>query len=215
MIKELRHLIERVYSMLEVGDASKIEDYLCSCYTELVCKDLVKALEFGGNIEKFLSIALDWLLKRVGYRNMALWLKNDDGEYLLGAYMRYTVSSNDLPLNLLCESILARARPIVRILGKDLPEPLSKILADYELLAAPIDYHSDTTAIIVLFDKDGWVNEERAHILECFSRTFTAPLSRYLNYEIPEDDYLKDGESGTDSPRNSADWWKRGEDPPY
>jgi hypothetical protein len=35
---------------------------------------------------------MDWLLRQMGYCNVAIWLTGDDGEYQLGAYMKYTIA---------------------------------------------------------------------------------------------------------------------------
>ena len=50
-----------------------------------------KSLDTAADLEQLLCHAMDWLLRQVGYSNVAVWLTGEDGEYQLGAYMKYTV----------------------------------------------------------------------------------------------------------------------------
>ena len=50
-----------------------------------------KLLDEANDLEQMLCHAMDWLLRQIGYSNVAIWLAGDDAEYQLGAYMKYTI----------------------------------------------------------------------------------------------------------------------------
>src|SRR6476660_3198641 len=49
-----------------------------------------KYIETAKDLEQLLCHAMDWLLRQMGYCNVAVWLTAEDGEFQLGAYMKYT-----------------------------------------------------------------------------------------------------------------------------
>src|SRR5688572_2206440 len=87
---------------------SKKVDLLCndlvSAYGELsrqldgvrVQESFRKYIESAKDLEQLLCHAMDWLLRQLGYSNVAVWLAAEDGEFQLGAYMKYTAAGEEI-----------------------------------------------------------------------------------------------------------------------
>ncbi|HZL35059.1 MAG TPA: response regulator [Tepidisphaeraceae bacterium] len=83
---------------------------------DLLCNDLVSAygelsrqldgvrtqegfrkfIEGAKDLEQLLCHAMDWLLRQVGYCNVAVYLAGEDSEFQLGAYMKYTLAGDQI-----------------------------------------------------------------------------------------------------------------------
>ena len=83
---------------------SRKVDLLCndlvSAYGELSRElDSVRTQEMfrkyiaqAQDLEQLLCHAMDWILRQLGYCNIAIWLSADDAAFQLGAYMKYTIA---------------------------------------------------------------------------------------------------------------------------
>ena len=87
---------------------------LISRKVDLLCNDLVsaygdlsrqlddvrtqegfrKAIAGAVDLEQLLCHSMDWLLRELGYSNVAVYLAGDDGAFQLGAYMKYTIAGD-------------------------------------------------------------------------------------------------------------------------
>lgn len=100
-IERLRLAVKRLNKARKL--ISKKVDLLCndlvSAYGELSKQlDVVRNVEGfrkyianAKDLEQLLCHAMDWLMREIGYSNVAVWLAGEDGEFQLGAYMKYTV----------------------------------------------------------------------------------------------------------------------------
>jgi len=82
---------------------SKKVDVLCNdligAYGELarqfedvrVGEDFRKTINASKDLEQMLCHAMDWMLRKSGYTNIAIYLASDDASFELGAYMKYTI----------------------------------------------------------------------------------------------------------------------------
>src|SRR5438552_6932130 len=99
-LDKLRDAVKRLNEARRM--VSKKVDLLCNdlitAYGELSKQlDIVRTQEGfrsllaeAKDLEQMLCHAMDWMLRQLGYSNVAVWLTGDDSEYQLGAYMKYT-----------------------------------------------------------------------------------------------------------------------------
>ena len=55
-----------------------------------------KAIDKSTDLEQLLCHAMDWMLRQLGYTNVGVWLAGAEGDYQLGAYMKYTTAGEHL-----------------------------------------------------------------------------------------------------------------------
>ena len=77
------------------------------------------------DLEQLLCHAMDWLLRQVGYSNVAVWLAGEDGDYQLGAYMKYTVAGEPVLTDALRRVVLPLAPTdgVARLRGRGAGRP--------------------------------------------------------------------------------------------
>src|SRR3954453_24071447 len=106
-VKGEERLLRLKRAVKKLNDArkmvSKKVDLLCndliSAYGELSKQlDLVRVQESykhylseAKDLEQLLCHTMDWLLRQIGYANIAVWLAGDEDDFQLGAYMKYTI----------------------------------------------------------------------------------------------------------------------------
>jgi DNA-binding response OmpR family regulator len=101
-LDRLRDAVRRLNEARKL--VSKKVDLLCNdlitAYGELSRQlDVVRTQEAfrkltgeARDLEQLLCHVMDWLLRQMGYSNIAIWLASDDHEFQLGAYMKYTIA---------------------------------------------------------------------------------------------------------------------------
>jgi len=187
------------------------------------------------DLEQLLCHAMDWLLRQVGYSNVAVWLASEEGDYQLGAYMKYTIAGEPILTDALRRVVLpgAPADGIVRLQGAALADKLTpqefKFLNGQEILALNCTYLGESLAALVFFRTDqNPFTEEDQSLLKSIGPIFAVALAGVVR-DTPEgpeeagdspggtDTREGPGETGKDkrNARDSADWWKRGEPPPF
>jgi response regulator of citrate/malate metabolism len=176
------------------------------------------------DLEQLLCHAMDGLLRQMGYCNVAVWLASDEGEFQLGAYMKYTIPGEPEFTQTLREGLLPMVqRQGMLHLGV---EETQLVLSDAELkylkgntvLASNCTYLGESLAAIVLF-RDGCTpfTDEHAKILKVIAPIFAVALGSMVHEKPTES---PSGFEDSDNPpmkgkEDSADWWKRGEAPPF
>jgi FixJ family two-component response regulator len=228
---------------------------LISKKVDLLCNDLVSAygdvsrqledvrtregfrkyIESAKDLEQLLCHAMDWLLRQVGYSNVAVWLASEEGDYQLGAYMKYTVAGEPALTEALRRVVLpaAPADGVVRMHGSALGDKLTlqefKLLDGYEILTLNCTYLGESLAALVFFRKEqAPFTEEDQMLLKSIGPIFAVALAGVVRDTPDDPEGPGDGPGGTDmqdrpedngkdqrDARNSADWWKRGEPPPF
>jgi DNA-binding response OmpR family regulator len=186
-----------------------------------------KTCGVAADLEQLLCHAMDWMLRQMGYCNVAVWLAADD-EFQLGAYMKYTIPGDG-------ELADAMRDGIVRLVNRDqivhladatttrLSELERKHLKGQTILGGSCTYLGETLATVVLFREEAKpFTPDDAQALRAITPVFAVALASIVKAsQASETDgtpFRGDGEdSNTDNgrPDDKADWWKRGEAPPF
>ncbi|QOV91765.1 response regulator [Humisphaera borealis] len=200
-----------------------------------------KTIEPARDLEQLICQSMDWLMRQLGYSNVAVWLVGDDGGYQLGAYMKYTIPGDEQVSEILRRVVL----PLAARDGRDTPmkfksselaDKLSpkeqQLMKDQEILTIDCTYLGESLAAIVFFrDEHVPFSEPDLDTLRSVSPIFASALAtivRGAETDAPEPtgaedsfDSNSDG-GGTYDPKkrksnkpDPADWWKRGEEPPF
>ncbi len=173
-VGKLRDAVRRLNEARKV--VAKKVDLLCndliSAYGEVSKQlDIVRAqegyrhfLNDVADLEQLLCHTMDYLMRQMGYSNIAIWLAGDeeskDNQYQLGAYMKYTLAGEGPLVNALKRGVvrLAARDNLVHLHGDELQEKLTPAeldyLADQDVLAINCTYLGETLAVVVLF-RDG------------------------------------------------------------
>src|SRR4051812_22523005 len=176
---------------------SKKVDLLCndlvSAYGELSKQlDVVrtqenfrKTIEQSKDLEQLLCHTMDWLLRQVGYANVALWLAGEDGsEFQLGAYMKYTIAGDEPVIEAMRNGLLeATAKDgFLHIKGDELRSHLepaqTQILAGQDILTMCCTYLGEPLAEIVFFrDATSCFTENDEATLKAVAPIFATALA--------------------------------------
>jgi FixJ family two-component response regulator len=222
---------------------------------DLLCNDLVTAYselskQFDGvrhqegfrkyiaqahDLEQLLCHAMDWLMRQIGYSNVAIWLAADDGEFQLGAYMKYTLAGEKLLTDALKRVILpAAVRDGVlhtraqNLAGRFTPQEVN-LLGNQDVLAVNCTYLGESLATIMFFrDNKSPFSGDDQSLCRAISSIFAISLASMVrggfSEDGPDENPFMSGDTGDtldedrDKPRrdrDSADWWKKGEPPPF
>jgi hypothetical protein len=220
-----------------LNDARKIVtkkvDLLCNdlivAYGELSRQlDLVRTQEgfknFLGDVkdlEQLLCHAMDYLMRQMGYSNIAIWLGGEATDFQLGAYMKYTIAGDKDLTQAMHQGVvpLASREGVLHLKGDAVHETLTPAeldyLADQEILAVNCTYLGEVLAVVVCFrDADKGFDDTDVACLKSISPLFAVALASVVrpsqgDSTEPDDEYPKD------PPRTDDDWWKKGEAPPF
>jgi DNA-binding response OmpR family regulator len=204
--------------------------------------DLVRTTEsFRGvvvsseDLEQMLCHAMDWILRQLGYANVAIWLAGPDPDFQLGAYMKYTIAGEPALTEAMRGGLLQilRRDGMIHLNGDEAAKVMSpaelRFLRNQAVLGIHCTYLGESIACIVLFrEGDKPFSSDDAATLRAIAPVFAITLATMVRGEIdpndPDDlpeDYdgpLMD-EPDDSSPRkkkkDDSDWWKRGEPPPF
>jgi FixJ family two-component response regulator len=245
-LDRMREAVKRLGTARKV--VSKKVDLLCNdlvgAYTELSRQfDTVRtqetfraAIASAKDMEQVLCHAMDWMLRQVGYCNVAIWLAADEQQFQLGAYMKYTIPGEP-PLTTAMKNGLVpmvQREGSVRMSGDEADERLTpaelEYLSDQAVLGVNCTYLSEPLASVILFRDGGKpfkAEDEEAlkTIAPVFACTLAAIVRETISDPLPGEDTLHEEDEGRE-PRNGgggdepdrksdADWWKRGEAPPF
>jgi len=227
---------------------------LISRKVDLLCNDLISAYgelskqldgvrtqeafrKFIANakdLEQLLCHSMDWLLRQLGYCNVAVWLASDEGDFQLGAYMKYTIAG-DQPVTDAIHRVIVP--PVLRegalhVTTNDLrtqftPQEMA-LLKDQDVLAINCTYLGESLAAVVFFRdaKSPFTADDEA-LVKSISPIFAVNLASVVRGDAaPEEqnnDEPSDGNTiDEDKPRKQgkkkedpADWWKNGGESPY
>jgi FixJ family two-component response regulator len=254
-IERLRDAVRRLNEARKL--VTKKVDLLCNdlvnAYTDLSKQlDVVRtsesfraAIHAADNLEQMLCHAMDWMLRQMGYANVAIWLASEPG-FQLGAYMKYTIAGEPPLIDAMRLGVVDKLTTAGLIhwsqsqaAAQFSPEE-SRLLKDQTLMGVHCTYLGESLAQIILF-RDGKqaFTEEDAATLRVISAIFALTLATMVRHEDEADGdeenpsspfydggTIMDGPAEDDNssppkrPRrrkkeDEADWWKRGEDPPF
>lgn len=242
---------------------------------DLLCNDLVSAygdlskqmdevrtqegfrkyIENAGDLEQLLCHSMDWLLRHFGYANCAVWLTGEDGDFQLGAYMKYTVPGDAVMTDALKNIVLPLAAQdgFVKIDAQEMKNRVRGEAAGYlhgqTLIASHCTYLGEPLAAVVFFrDAATPFKDEDAATLQSIAPLFAVALAGIVNGEGEVGDEAQGENHEADAtgdidlsasdldddtttppapkkkpakkkkpsePKTDADWWKRGEAPPF
>jgi DNA-binding response OmpR family regulator len=264
---------------------SKKVDILCndlvSAYGELskqvdqvrLAEGFRKVLDQARDLEQLLCHAMDWLLRQVGYCNVAVWLASEEHVFELGAYMKYTIAGDVQLTDAMKNGILplVTRENLVLLEGETVKDKLTAAECEYlhnqSVMAVNCTYLGESLAAIVMFrDARSPFTDADVAAVQAVAPLFAVALANVVRHAENghDDDYgggsgggngdgnddgdgAGGGGAGTSpfsddsidrdgTPRDprkdkkdnrnnknakkkdkldAADWWKRGEAPPF
>ena len=198
-----------------------------------------KTIEPCKDLEQLICQAMDWLMRQIGYSNVAVWLVGEDGGHQLGAYMKYTLPGDEPVAEAIKRVVLpmaardGRDTPI-RIKAADFREKLTPkeqhLFKDQEVLAIDCTYLGESLASLVFFrDEQIPFGDVDLETMRSVGPIFASALAAIVRQNLGEEDAnheptgFEDNDGGTSNPEkrknpkkpDPADWWKRGESSPF
>jgi FixJ family two-component response regulator len=186
-----------------------------------------KLMSDADDLEQMLCHGMDWLLRHAGYCNVAIWLASDDRQFELGAYMKYTIAGEKALTDAMTSGLLPLTiregflHLDVEHVADVLTPPEVPYLAGQTVMGTSCTYLGEALAGVILF-RDGQCpfTDDDAAMLKAIAPVFAIALASMVRRgeagddgpdDAPDDDHPRDGRGrGVD-----ADWWKRGEAPPF
>jgi FixJ family two-component response regulator len=243
-LNRLRDAVKRLNDARKM--VSKKVDLLCndliSAYGELskqldqvrIHEGFKHCLDEAKDLEQLLCHTMDWMLRQMGYANIAVWLAGDDDEFQLGAYMKYTQAGEAKLTDALRTGIVkvATKEENLHLSGDALHAKLTaremEFLKDQDVMAVNCSYLAESLAVVVMFrDAKAGFTEEDAQTLKTISPLFAVALAGIVRGNedeeesdegtlLDENNQDKDkSEKEKKKKKDDADWWKRGEAPPF
>jgi FixJ family two-component response regulator len=238
--ERLREAVKRLNAARR--QVSRKVDLLCNdlvgAYGDLAKQlDIVRTTESfrsscqtAVDLEQLLCHAMDWMLRQLGYSNLAIWLAADD-DFHLGAYMKYSIPGEPTLTDAMKHGLVsvANRRGLVRADGEALGHLLSDaerpLLADQSVLGCSCTYLGETIATMILFrDARQPFTEEQESVVRAISPVFSLALATIVrgpphpnddDFDGPFGDHDQDREPPAGGNRDEGDWWKNGQPPPF
>src|SRR4051812_25005590 len=202
----LREAVKRLNASRRV--ISKKVDLLCNdlvtAYGELskqldgvrTQEGFRKYVETAKDLEQLLCHAMDWLLRQMGYCNVAVWLTAEDGDFQLGAYMKYTAPGEPILTDAMKRVILPMAvRDTLihtqggELAGKFTPQEAA-LYKGQDILAVNCTYLGDSLAALVFFrDTKSPFENEFESLLKQVSPIFAVALASVVRGTEHEAEY--------------------------
>lgn len=246
LVKREKRVVRLRDAVRRLNDSRK----LISKKVDLLCNDLVSAYgelsrqldgvrtqegfrKFTANakdLEQLLCHSMDWLLRQIGYSNVAVYLASDDGVFQLGAYMKYTIVGEGALTSAIKRTIVPMAvkEAIVRLRAQDLGDRLTPqelaYLKGQDILAVNCTYLGESLAALVFFrDERTPFTDDDHSLLKQISPIFAVELASIVRDGQVTDTPFYDGDAPADDSnkkpkkekKDPADWWKTGEQPPF
>jgi response regulator of citrate/malate metabolism len=247
MAKTDRRLVRLREAVRRLNEARKV----VSKKVDLLCNDLISAygdlarqldtvrtqegfrqyVAQAKDLEQLLCHSMDWLLRQLGYCNVAIWLASEENTFQLGAYMKYTINGDTDLTDAMNKGLVQQTlqHGLLQLNDDQVQERLTPAeldyLADQSILTINCSYLGESLAVVVLFrDSREPFTEEDAALLKQISPLFAVSLAEtvrqsqgYAGEENPfyDGDGPIEGEPRRESKPDAADWWKRGEAPPF
>jgi DNA-binding response OmpR family regulator len=240
-VKRLKLAVKRLNTSRRT--VSRKVDLLCndliSAYSELskqmdevrLQEAFRKLMGDAKDLEQLLCHAMDWILREIGYANVAIWLASEEQEFELGAYMKYTIACDTNLSTAMQHGLLPMTvrEGMLRLSDEEVETKLSEtesaILRGQTVLACNCTYLGEPLAAFILFrDQKAPFTDEDAAVLKAIAPIFSVALAGTVKqsqkadldenpfYDGEEEHGEKDERKDA---RSEADWWKRGEPPPF
>jgi FixJ family two-component response regulator len=187
-----------------------------------------KCIAGATDLEQLLCHAMDWMLRQLGYCNVAVYLAGEDGAFQLGAYMKYTLAGENFLTDALKRVLLpatvkegvlhANANEFDKLLT---PQEMA-LLKGNDVLGVNCTYLGESLAGLIFFrDTRSPFTDDDEALVRSISAIFAISLAsvvRDQRGDHPADDTFHDDGGVDNGPRpkhDPADWWKTGGDSPY
>jgi len=236
--ERLREAVKRLNAARR--QVSRKVDLLCNdlvgAYGDLAKQmDIVRTTESfrstcqtAADLEQLLCHAMDWMLRQLGYSNLAIWLAADD-DFHLGAYMKYSIPGEPALTDAMKHGLvsLSNRRGLVRLEGEALRLVLNDaekpLLSDQSVLGCGCTYLGETIATLILFrDARNPFTDEQEAIVRAIAPVFSLALASIVRGAQKQDGEDFDGPFGEHDRDSSegrhpdeGDWWKNGQPPPF
>jgi len=217
---------------------------------DLLCNDLVNAygelsrqmddvrtqegfrkfIAGAADLEQLLCHAMDWMLRQLGYCNVAVYLAGEDADFQLGAYMKYTLAGDPLLTDSIKRVLLPALQrdSMLHAIADDyeaqFTPPEMNLLRGQDVLGINCTYLGESLAGLVFFrDSRSPFTADDEALLKSVSAIFAIALASVVR-DVRGDEEGEDEHEGpsnakdSDGPRprrDPADWWKNGGDSPY
>ena len=197
---------------------SKKVDILCndlvSAYGELskqvdqvrLAESFRKVLEQAKDLEQLLCHAMDWVLRQVGYCNVAVWLASEEHEFELGAYMKYTIPGDQQLTDAMKHGILplVTRENLVLLEGETVRDKLTAAECEYlhnqSVMAVNCTYLGESLAAVVLFrDARSPFTDSDVAAVQAIAPLFAVALAnvvRHAEHGYEDDDDYGGGGGG-------------------
>lgn len=187
-----------------------------------------KFITGATDLEQLLCHAMDWLLRQLGYCNVAVYLAGEDGAFQLGAYMKYTLAG-DAPLTDSLKRVLLppTVREGVLHVNADeydtqfTPQEM-RLMKGQDVLGVNCTYLGESLAGLLFFrDSRSPFTDDDEALVKSISAIFAIALAsvvREIRGSEEEEPPPEDGGSIDNGPRpkrDPADWWKHGGESPF
>lgn len=196
-------------------------------------------VDASADLEQMLCHTMDWLLRQSGYTNIAIYLSGDDGSFELGAFMKYTIAGSKPLTDAIRHGILETVVRDDFVHWTD--RESSELLTDAEmthlkgqtLMGVNATYLGESLGTIIMFrDGKSPFSSEDAAVLRTIAPVFAHALTNLARREDGDQKWIEEPgedeqawpEDNVDEPfddkpkrkkKDDADWWKRGEQPPF
>jgi len=193
-----------------------------------------KLMNEAKDLEQLLCHAMDWILREIGYSNVAIWLASEEQDFELGAYMKYTIAGDTKLTDAIQKGLLPMTvrNGTVHLTDEEVATKLtpteSATLRGQTVLGVSCTYLGEPLAAFILFrDQKAPFTEQDIEMLKAISPIFSVALASTVRQsekaDLDENPFY-DGDDHTGEreerdekrdTRSEADWWKRGEPPPF
>jgi len=161
-LNKARHEISQQVDLLCHDLVKAYQDLAEQLNQTQVCSEFADALRAESGMEGLLRRTLEWLLKKNGPVNAAVFLPNSQEEYTLGAYLNFDTNADSVLVDTIATTIVPQAAQGSGTLAlqnddqlKALYEGNSSLLLGRTWLACPADYNDECMAVVVLFQSQG------------------------------------------------------------
>ena len=237
-VRNQRRLVRLKSAVRQLNQArhavSRKVDLLCSdlvnAYADLsrqfehvrVGEHLRRLLGSAVDLEQLLCHTMDWILRELGYCNIAVYLTGDDGQNELGAYMKHSVAGDPGVTDWLGRHLVPRVTEAGGFFHGG-PEVFEKNLTGADAIAGAatlvrqtvmgVDctYLAESLGTILVFrraEKPFGANE--LELLKAAGPVFALALTTLVRGGAGSEKSEKKPPK-----QDPQDWWKRGEAPPF
>jgi hypothetical protein len=189
--------------------------------------EFLTILKLARDLEDLLCHTMDWILRRIGYTNIAIYVVEEDSNLLkLGAYMKYTIPGDGMFGERLADCfprILSPKKKERKITFSEKNNPDSRrlaILNGQSMAIIRCSYLVETLALISVFRPEKFTTDNM-QVLRIIQAIFPIALARIMRgddeFDQDESDFTEDDQTEQRKPRekDDADWWKGGRPPPF